>query len=234
MANGALYVSRSKNAKIGDADATYLSIKATCPTSCALRDSGCYAQDGKVVMTVKRLDAEATSGVDANLAECKAIDDATPDPSRPLRLHVSGDVTKAGMARALGNAVARWLKRGGPVAWTYTHSWRKIGRFTFGPISVLASIDSLDQAEAARKKGYAPAVVVDSHPADGRAWDHKGIRYIPCPAQTRDDVTCVSCRLCFDADALYKRRAGIAFEAHGSRRYSIARRVVSLPLFVDT
>ena len=173
--NGALYVSSSGNAKIGDADATYLSIKATCPSSCGLRDRGCYAQVGNVAMHVRRIEAEVAPQVDVNQAEVDAIDAATPHPQRPLRLHVSGD----------------------------------------------------------RRQGYAPALVVAAHPLDGRAYQSNGVRWIPCPAQTRDNVTCVSCRLCFDADALFARRAGIAFEAHGARRKIIAKRIVSLLLFQE-
>jgi hypothetical protein len=233
MANGALYVSSSQNHKIGAADATYLAIRPTCPSSCALRERGCYAQDGKVELTVRRLETEAAGGkVDPDVAEVEAIDAATPHPNRPLRLHVSGDVTTIDRARALGAAIARWLRRGGPVAWTYTHAWKAIPRKAFSPISVLASVDRVEDLPLARKRGYAPAIVVPEHWGK-RAFEKNGIKWIPCPAQTLETVTCTSCKLCFDADALFARKVGIAFEAHGSRRHSISRRIVSLPLFPE-
>jgi hypothetical protein len=57
--------------------------------------------------------------------------------------------------------------------------------------------------------------VVSHHPADGKAYNLAGVRWIPCPQQTRG-VTCDACRLCFDADGLRDRGTGIAFAVHGS------------------
>ena len=230
MANGAIYVSDSGNSKIigsQKADATYVSIEGSCPGSCALRDSGCYAKYGRLGILQRRLDSEAID-TDANAAEVTAIDQsyksgAVPE-GRALRLHVSGDCRTIKAARALASAIDRWQARGGGAAWNYTHAWRRVKRSHYGPISVLASCENSKQAREARRQGYAPALVVDHHPADGRSWIKHGIRWIPCPAQTRE-VGCTDCRLCFDADALFKRRAGIAFAAHGARREVVKRRL---------
>ena len=55
---GVIYVQDSSNTKIsGDnkVDATYASIKATCPDTCSLKDEGCYAQTSFVGMVNARM-----------------------------------------------------------------------------------------------------------------------------------------------------------------------------------
>lgn len=235
--NGALYVQGSKNSKIMGsqrADATYVSIEATCPSSCKLKDDGCYAQtSGFLGKLARGLNAEA-DGHDPNNAEVLLIERSYgggPVPAgRALRLHISGDCSVPSKARNLAAAVARWQRRGGGPAWNYTHAWRKVSRRHWGKISVLASIEHVSQAKEVRKQGYAPALIVESH-ASPKAYVVDGTRFIPCPAQTRE-VGCTDCRLCFDADALFKRGAGIAFAAHGAKRNDV-KRIVRLPLVTD-
>lgn len=92
---------------------------------------------------------------------------------------------------------------------------------------MLASVESIADATAARASGYAPARIVDSHPADGRAFAEGGTTWIPCPEQTRG-VPCVKCGLCFDAEALNARNAGITFAAHGGKASALKRRLPML------
>jgi len=230
----ATYTRDSKNAKLSrwgrGVDATYASIRATCPASCALRDAGCYAQSGNVAMHVRRLDAAASglTPIQAARYEAGAIDAAWGGGRVPegqlLRLHVSGDARTTGAARVLGAAVARWIKRGGRAAWSYTHAWRTVPRSAWGPVSVLASMENTKDAAAATEQGYAPAVVVSAFPDGARAWEADGVRWIPCPAQA-GDRTCEECRLCVRGDELRDRGMGIAFEAHGGQASSVKRRL---------
>jgi hypothetical protein len=223
VAPGAVFVParRGQNDKVGKVDQTYASIESTC-RDCRLKDSGCYAQTSFTGFTVRRLDAQAC-GMDATQvaeAEACAIDASYgggPVPGTALRLHVSGDCSSPEGARALAGAVSRWRNRGGTDAWTYTHSWRRMKREDWGPISVLASLDDSRDAHAAMKRGYAPARVVDRFPNGDKAWFEHGIRWVPCPEQTRG-VQCVDCKLCHRANALRDANTGIAFAAHGARR----------------
>lgn len=213
-------VEHSKNSKVGDVSATYVALKS-CPTSCPLRGEGCYAELGKVGMYVRRLDRNAAGqdvdGRDMARAEAREIDSLSG--KRALRLHVSGDSRTFVNARIVANAAERYMARGGQKVWSYTHAWRDVAREAWGAVSVLASCESLDDAAQALDEGYAPAVVVDAHPADGKASrvNAHGIKLIPCPAQTRDDVTCADCKLCWNDDMLRSRRAAIAFAAHGPK-----------------
>jgi hypothetical protein len=228
MKAGATLALRSANGKTGLAAVTYTSIAATCPKSCALQGEGCYAQGGRAAMLVRQLDDQAGNALATARAEAALIrENAKKAPAGyPLRLHASGDCKSEATARTVSDAAQDWP---GPV-WTYTHAWRDVDRKAWGSVSVLASIEDTRDGREALKAGYAPAVVVHEHPRDGRAWHANGVRWIPCPEQTKG-VQCVKCRLCFDADALKQRRTGIAFAAHGDRRETVKRNLRQLPLF---
>jgi hypothetical protein len=215
----AILVFDSHNAKLGPVAATYASIEASCPASCSLKGNGCYAHGGNVALHVRRLDASKASPLMAARDEADAID-ASPRPrGKALRLHVAGDCSTIVAANTVAAASGRWLERGGGPVWTYTHAWRSVPRtMAWERVSALASIETAADAKVARRAGYAPALVVAEHPADGRAWKANGITWIPCPAQTRDNITCADCRLCWDDAKLKARNAGITFAVHGSRK----------------
>lgn len=232
--NGAIYVSDSGNAKIigsKKADATYVSIKGSCPNSCALKAEGCYAQLGHTGIQVHRLDnqADGMSALDLARAEAKAIDNSYkggPVPAgRDMRLHVSGESRTVTGSRIINKAIGRWKQRGGGDCWSYTHAWKNVSREEWSNVSMLASIDSIAEVKAARKQGYAPAMVVADFDSP-KAFKVKGCdtKWIPCPAQTKE-VGCTDCRLCFDADRLHDGNFGIAFAAHGIKKNTIKRRL---------
>ena len=136
---------------------------------------------------------------------------------RDLRLHIGGDASSEKAAQRLAWAVETWRYRGGGAAWTFTHRWREIHPGAWGEISALASVESAEEAEEARRRGYVPAIVVERFPSR-RAFRIRGMRddVIPCPNETSGGaVTCVECRLCLDAPALRRRGKAIAFAVHG-------------------
>ena len=131
----------------------------------------------------------------------------------PLRLHVVGDCPTDESAQIVSSAVASYEGKGGGKAWTYTHAWETVERASWGSVSVLASVHGQLDAVAALRRGYAPAIVVETHESAKRWTDSQGTSWIPCPEQTRG-VQCVKCRLCFDAEYLKDKRTGIAFAKH--------------------
>lgn len=232
--NGALYVSDSGNTKIMGSkkvDATYVSIKRTCPASCSLKEAGCYAQTSFVGMVNVRMNRRArnSSPLDVARAEARAIDDAydggaVPE-GRDLRLHVSGDSRTIKGTRLLNKAIARWKERGGGDCWSYSHAWQHVPRSEWSNVSILASITTTEEVVKAREQGYAPALVVGEHSSD-KAYQLSGsdIKWIPCPAQTKG-VGCSDCRLCFNADRLFENGFGIAFAAHGVKKDFVKRKL---------
>lgn len=232
--NGAIYVSDSGNTKIMGSkkvDATYVSIKSSCPKDCPLMGEGCYAQLSYVGMTNHRLDKEAAgfSPLQAARSEAAAINNSYKGgdvPSgRDLRLHVAGDSRTIAGTRIINKAVKRWRNRGGGDCWSYTHAWKHVPRQEWDQVSILASITTVDEVPAAREQGYAPAIVVPEHLSE-KAYLLPGsdTKWIPCPAQTRG-VGCSDCRLCFNADRLYDSNMGIAFSVHGVKKDNIKRRL---------
>lgn len=160
-------------------------------------------------MHVRRL--EDGTALQVARDEARAIRAAIPrvKPGTPLRLHTAGDCRTAAAARTVAAAAREWP---GPV-WTYTHAWRTVPRDAWGEsVSVLGSSERLADALDAMARGYTPALVVGHH-ASGRAFSDGGVRWIPCPAQTRPDVTCRDCRLCWN-DAR-PGAWGITFAVHG-------------------
>lgn len=225
------FVENSKNEKLGkNVAATYASIEATCPSSCKLKNNGCYAQLGFVGIHNARLNAQRSSYTPTEIAELEAklIESSFGGKSIPgtfLRLHVSGDVkTKTGVKK-LAAASLNYEKRGGGKVWTYSHAWRDLPKELWGQISVLASCDSLNEARMALKRGYAPSMAVPKF-KDKKAYMIGGIKFVPCPAQTMD-ISCSDCKLCMRGDFLAKNKTGILFEAHGAAKSKIKLRVIS-------
>lgn len=227
----AIAVEKSENAKIGRASTTYLGT-VSC-VDCPMRhkkkmgDCGCYAEVGMVGFHVRRLNhvVRAQKAGPARQARAEAAGiDGLRARGQPLRLHTSGDCPTTESARIVADAASRFVARGGGSVWTYTHAWRRVQRRAWGAVSVLASVEKLADARRAMSRGWAVARVVPQFSSD-RAWSEGGIRWIPCPAQTRDDVTCADCRLCWDDAKLREIGAGVAFEAHGPSRKIAARAV---------
>jgi hypothetical protein len=221
----AIVVQNSRNEKIGPVSTTYA--PTTHCVDCGFKNNGCYAQSGMVGMHTSRLDAAArdshASPVRTARQEARGID-ALRASGQGLRIHTSGDCPTAEAARIVSDAADRFTARGGGRAWSYTHAWRRMSRKSWGGVSVLASVETLADASRAMRKGWAVARVVPKFNGD-KAWTEGGIRWIPCPAQTRDNVTCDSCRLCWNDDKLRAIGAGVAFEAHGSSKRKAAEKV---------
>lgn len=212
---------------------TYVSIEATCPSSCTFKGNGCYAQTGFTSKAVRLLDARGARGAARNvdqpmIDEAMAIDqlfvrgvpqDGGRDGTsgRDLRLHMSGDVTSKWGARILARAAERYQERGGGSVWSYTHRFMEVPREDWGPINVLASVENFKDAYRARLRGYAPAWTFAELPKGparaGKAFKQPGVTLIPCPFEARE-MTCVRCRLCLDHD-LVDRAIGVAFSFHG-------------------
>ena len=234
----AIYISNSGNTKIMGSkpvDASYAAVKNTCPDTCALKDSACYAQLSFVGMHMRKLEKQnpKASALEVARVEAKAIDSSynggIVPKDRFLRLHVSGDSRTIKGSNLINSAVNRWKKRGGGKVWSYTHAWRNVPRTAWKAVSMLASVDSISEVKAARKQGYAPAIVVDYHRSE-KAYklDGSNVKWIPCPAQTNPggkQIGCSDCQLCFDSNRLFKNNFGIAFAAHGIRKDSIKKRL---------
>lgn len=241
MSKAVIFVEDSSNEKIaskkGKVCATYAPIKQSCPNSCKLKNTVCYAQTSYVGILVSRMEKEASGKSPEQIArlEAKAIDDSFKGKQIPqdgarggrdLRIHVSGDARTKRSVIALMKAAKRFVARGGGSVWSYTHAFKTIPRKLWGSaVSVLASVENTEDAKTAREQGYTPAIVVPSYPNNDKAFYMQGsdTKWIPCPATTKDNISCADCRLCMNADKLYAINAGIAFAAHGARKKNLLK-----------
>jgi hypothetical protein len=228
-----IYSQNSKNSKLSNndlkVDCTYTSIEKTCPSSCPMKkDKSCYASIGFVGIHEKRSTkaSENLSAFDLAKEEADLIIKNSDTKSKFLRLHVSGDsITKKG-TKFLAKASDFWMSKTNGKVWTYTHAWKEIPKSYWGKISVLASVDSVKEANEAYKKNYVPAIIVSKFESKKSfKLKNSDIKFIPCPAQTHENISCASCKLCFDSNKLYNLKTGIAFEAHGPTKEKIKRRL---------
>ena len=226
---GAKYVSSSKNSKIGDMDATWVSIQSTC-VDCTWKEAEvCYAMGGRAALHAAERDeaarANRESSTDTSKSEADVIDSAYnggPIPAgRILRIHASGDTSTPEGARFVGTAVARWRKRGGEQAYTYTHAWRRVRRREFGSaLSVLASLDNLEDAKGALAAGYGSVTVLVQNEdwarrmvitksgalvfkfLDLKRETGTNLKFMPCPAQYPTDKEAKRWKIAYLARAI--------------------------------
>lgn len=202
-----LVVLGSSNSKTGNAAVTYRT-QDSCPTSCPLMGSGCYAR-GRIFGIPARLGTEAVDGYAA------VTDLVEKLPQGALfRANVSGDVLDdAGepdrpYIAALSHVAT---ERPDVDVFSYSHAWRTLTPDIAPGVTINASCDSQADIEAAAAAGW-PTVVTDTGEADSLIGQTvAGRKVVQCPAQTRG-LTCAECRLC----ARPERRSTVAFVVHGS------------------
>lgn len=133
-----------------------------------------------------------------------------------LRIHTLGDCSTDMAAKTVAAAAERFMERHGRQAFTYTHAWRDVARKSWGEVSVLASCETPTEVRAARRRGWATAIVVQEHKQPTAYWVD-GVKLVPCPEQTGRCESCYQCRLCMRDDKLKQAGVTIAFAAHGPK-----------------
>lgn len=192
---------------------------ASCPTSCALRDQGCYAEHGHTFMHWKRV---ATSGV-AWSEFCRQIA-ALPDGT-VWRHNEAGDLPGRGDhldVDALGELVDANAGRRG---FTYTHrplgvaeEREAIRRANAAGFTVNLSANGLHDVDRLVALGVGPVVVTLPHDRLVPRRTAAGHRIVLCPADARSSrtdtssMTCAQCKLCVKS----WRKSVVAFLTHGS------------------
>lgn len=89
--------------------------------------------------------------------------------------------------------------------------------------TINASANTLAEADAMVALGL-PTVAVVSADAPTKGVTPAGNKYVVCPAQVRDDVTCATCGLCQIQDP---KRPVVAFIPHGTAKKRIEAHLVS-------
>ena len=166
----------------------------------------CYAQHGTPSFAHSAMCKASERGKDYSLATAIANSSRS---ARMVRLGAIGD--PAGLNRLDGATIREMVARSGMALVGYTHGWAlPAGQQWRG--SVMASCDSLEDADRAIAAGWRATVVLPSD-HEGRTFTtpdgHTGI---VCPAIVKPGkVTCNDCRLCDGS----KSGPVIGFPDHG-------------------
>ena len=215
-----LWAARSRNRKTGDVPtawigATQAEAKASC-SGCPLLDDGrCYSWSGATQLaagstrkSAERQPERYTMG--AALAQRVAS-------ARMIRVTGLGDIGRSG--RTLADEIVATAARVGLAVVGYTHHWREAGVAEAWRGRLMASTETLADADRAAREGWRASVVVPKdYPRLGKT--PEGRTVVVCPEQVTGRVTCNDCRLC-DAS---KAGPVIAFREHGNGSTRAAKR----------
>lgn len=214
----------SSNTKTGPIPVS-TSTSATCPTSCPFNHGGgCYASSGPLALHWRKV----TEHKRGELWEQFLEQVASLSEGQLWRHNQAGDLPGDGDTldtKALGALVrANKGKRG----FTYTHKPMRLAKARKAIASANAkgftvnlSANSPAHADELANLGIAPVVVTVPTDAPDKGVTPQGRRWIACPAESRDSVSCASCGLCSRSD----RSVIIAFHAHGSGKARVSQTV---------
>ena len=208
-----LWTSRSDNRKTGNVPNAWIGLSReeaedSC-SGCGMLETGCYAHHGAVLigsMSVTRAAKKNPSRYTLDVALKERHKKA-----KMVRVTALGDIGRSG--KEVADEITDTVRETGLALVGYTHHWREARVAEAWQGRLMASCDSLEDADRAVDEGWrAAAVVLSDHPRVSKT--PRGRTVIVCPAQLKDDysVTCNSCRLC-NASA---RGPIIAFRAHGN------------------
>ena len=211
---------KSSNVKTGPIPVSTSSAD-TCPDACPLKAGGCYAKSGPLGMHWQKVTAGKRG---QNLTTfVQAI--RKLDAGQIWRHNQAGDLSGKGdriNTRDLGRIVrANVGKRG----YTYTHKPPTLGNNAAaikaandGGFAVNLSGNSLSHADELKALAIGPVVAIVPESAPDKGVTPAGNRWITCPAQTREGVTCQTCKLC----SVATRSVIVAFRAHGTNKRKAA------------
>ena len=188
----------------------------TCPDACSLKHKGCYAESGPLGIHWRAVDSGRGTGLTQFCETIKSL------PAGQLWRHnqagdLPGDNNTIDVEAVNQLIAANLGKRG----FTYTHKpmdsrdSRAIVRgANKAGFTINLSADNVQRADELKKLKIGPVVVVVPEETRENFKTPAGNQVVICPAATRDNVSCATCKLC----AWSQRDVIIAFPAHGSRK----------------
>jgi len=215
------FARRSGNTKTGPIPVSMTS-QATCPPSCAFYGAGCYAENHWLGKSWEKTPEKGLTWE----AFCRKVE-ALPE-GQLWRHNQAGDLPGAG-ERIDTKALVRLVEaNSGRRGFTYTHkkSREAISAVRYANehgFTVNVSCDSIEEVDRWRADCPSLPLVVTIGTDETRATFQTpaGHRVTVCPAQTREDVTCESCKLC----SVATRRTIVAFKAHGQNKRKVSNLV---------
>lgn len=213
----------SSNKKTGPIATSYTSSNS-CPETCPLKGSGCYAELGPTALHWRKVSDKTQQGIDWFINELDTLKRGSM-----FRHNVAGDlphsagiIDKEALGRITEAVAARSLK-----AFTYTHHLPDRGSNALvlaaanaGGFTVNLSANNVQQAIAYAGTYRLPVVTI-VEPAfwqGCKSQNVDGKTFVRCPAEYLDSVQCIDCKLC----AVSTRETIIGFTVHGTRKNKAA------------
>lgn len=215
MSTMVIFNPRSSNKKLGPIPTATIE-KSTCPTSCPLKDNGCYANSG---MSRYTWDEVGRRGVPWSVF----LDCVSALPAGTLwRYAVAGDLPGHENAIDADQFHQLGVANSGRRGFTFTHkpltaeneeliAWANFKK------GFAINISAWDKADADKKadRGVGPVVCLIPWGTAKVSLTPSGRTVLACPAQwTRGEITCKTCQKCADPN----REEIIGFYPHGSGR----------------
>jgi len=208
------FVRKSSNAKTGPIPTT-TSPRATCPDACPMKgDTACYAEGGYYT----RLNWDKVDSGERGASWDSLLKSVQRLPEGQLWRHnVAGDLQGASDvidSDALGALVAANAGRRG---FTYTHyphtgaNLSAVRDACHGGFTVNLSCNTPQEAEDTQALTGLPVVTLVPN-AEWWQGSHKRGSVVRCPAETAEDVSCATCKLC----SVATRDVIVGFTAHGA------------------
>lgn len=231
----------SSNKKTGDVIQSYSS-RVTCPDSCKFKKNGCYADGYHTARQWDRCDNPAdaryvTNGEHLAIGLKAAVfDKLRRNPTRNkvlFRHNIAGDIAIEGTSNidadrvdTIAKAIADTNETVGNVLQGYTYTHCTIDLNASNIIHEVASRGFLINAscETVQEVKHAKsfdinAVIASIDPKEtARELKAMGMHGVQCPAQTKDGVSCDSCRLC-----ARNRDVVVIFKVHGTASKKAAK-----------
>lgn len=211
------YTHRSSNVKVGKIPVT-TSSKHTCPTECPLLANGCYASAG--FHTNMHWD-KVTSGERGAPIEGLCEQVRKLPEGQLWRHNVAGDLIPTEEGRIDAIALHSLVKANtGRRGFTYTHytmehagNRRVVAQANRGGFTINVSHNSPQEALEATHGQPRVTIVPADYWTKGDTVKATGGTIVRCPAETRDAVTCKTCKLC----SVATRETIVGFTVHGTQ-----------------
>ena len=206
-----LWAATSRNAKTGNVPTAWVGptreeARESC-AGCPMLDNGCYAHSGTPVIGLASIARAFGEGKDYSLSAALR---GRRNSARMVRYTALGDGGR--VSRTTADGIVAAVRAAGLQLVGYTHHWREEQVADAWRGRLMASCDTLSDADEALDAGWRAAVVLPEGAGD--TVTPAGRKVKVCPAiRAPGKVTCNDCRLC-DGSA---RGPIVGFPAHGNQ-----------------
>jgi hypothetical protein len=202
--------------------------KKSCPTSCP-HITSCYAKSGPLALHWNKVsNKDRGSSWNTFINQIKQF-----DPGQLWRHNQAGDLP--GLGNKIDKVKIQSLVSANNAAqalgFTYTHK-PVLGRDPVAKenkviiknanqagFTINLSADNLTQADKLVKLNIGPVVTLLPEDYEDKSITPAGNTVIVCPAQTRENVSCSTCKLCANVN----RSVIIGFKAHGTAKKAASK-----------